>query len=303
MEIKKKKRRKGEVIRSVIINLFFALFSLMFIYPILMIIAVSFTGEKEIMELGYHLIPKKIDLTAYKFVLNNPTQIINSYKTTIFFTLAGTVLSMAVMTMLAYTIAQEKYKLRKLVSFMIFFTMLFSGGLVPAYIMNTQYLHLGNTIWIYILPSLASAFQIIILRTFFKGLPIAIAESARVDGANEFVVFFRIILPMSKPVLATVAVMNILNRWNDWYTSMIYIKDPALFSLQYNLQKTLLELQFILDNYNKLPPGIDLTEYASVPTEGVRMATCVIVALPVLVVFPFFQKYFAQGITVGAVKG
>ncbi len=298
-----KRKLKGMTISDFIIHLFFILFSCCFIFPVLMIIAVSLSNEKDIVQYGYRLIPKVIDLTAYKFILANPKQIIDSYKTTIAFTVIGTIVSMCVMTTLAYAISNPRYKFKNVVSFLVFFTMLFGGGLVPSYIMNTQYLKIGDSMLIYILPSMSSAFQVIIFRTFFKGLPEAVSESAKIDGADEFVVFFKIILPMSTPVLATVAVMNILNRWNDWYTSLIYIRKPQLFSLQYNLQKTLLELQFILDNFNNLPPGINLTEYASIPTEGVRMATCVVVALPVLFVFPFFQKYFAKGLTVGAVKG
>ena len=301
--MKKKKKLKGLSIREVLINIFFLLFSLMFIYPIWMIVSVSLSSEASIAEYGYSLIPKVIDFTAYKFIFTNSDQIVASYKTTIIYTISGTLLSMYVMTTLAYALAHTKFIYKKQLSFLVFFTMLFGGGLVPSYIMNTRYLNLGDSIWIYILPGMASAFQIIILRTFFRGLPEAISESARVDGASEFTIFFRIITPMSKPVLATVAVMNILNRWNDWYTAMIYIRNASLFSLQYNLQKTLLELQFILDNYNKLPPGVNIEEFAGIPTEGVRMATCVIVALPVLIVFPFFQKYFTSGLTVGAVKG
>lgn len=296
-----KKRRVSA--SKIALNAFFILFSAAFIFPVLMIIAVSLSSEADIATYGYRLIPKQIDLSAYEFILANPQQLIDSYRTTTIFTLVGTALSMAIMTMLAYTLSQPYYRFKRQLSFLVFFTMLFGGGLVPSYILNSKYLGLADTIWIYILPGMASAFQIIIFRTFFKGLPSAISESAKVDGASEFVVFFRIILPMSTPVLATVAVMNLLGRWNDWYTSMIYIRDPALYSLQYNLQKTLLDLQFLLDNFDKVPPGMQLEEFAGIPTEGVRMATCTVVALPVLLVFPFFQKYFTKGLVVGAVKG
>lgn len=288
---------------KIVIHIFFILFSLVFIFPLLLIIAVSISNERDVLDFGYKLIPKNIDFTAYGMIFENPKQIIDSYKTTIFFTVVGTFLSTLVMALIGYSISRPNYKLRRPLSFFVFFTMLFGGGLVPSYILNTQYLGMMDTIWIYIFPSLASGFSIIIFRTFFMGLPPSLFESAKVDGANEFTMFFKIVIPLSKPVLATIALMVLLGKWNDWSTSMIYIRNPSLYSLQYNLQKILLEVQWLQDNYNNLPPWVAADELANLPTETLKMAVCIIVAGPVLFIFPFFQKYFTRGLTVGAIKG
>lgn len=297
------KIKRNKLNHQLIINIFFILFSLSFILPILLILAVSLSNEKDLVEYGYRLIPKRIDFTAYKYVFNNPRQIINSYQVTIFFTFLGTLLSVFIMSLCAYPLSRKGYKYKNQVTFFIFFTMLFGGGLVPTYILITQYLNLGNTIWVYIVPSLANAFHIIILRTFFQALPDSLIESAQIDGAKELRIFLQIILPLSKPVLATIAVFGILQRWNDWFTAMMYIRNPKLFSLQYLLQKVLMEVGFLQNNFNRLPPGVDIEKVSKIPTESMRMAMCIIVAGPVLFVFPFFQKYFTKGLTVGAVKG
>lgn len=181
--------------------------------------------------------------------------------------------------------------------------MLFNGGLIPTYILNYKYLHLGNTIWIYILPTLCSAFYIIILRTFFQGLPLSLVESAKLDGASEIRIFFQIILPLSKPVLATVSLLTLLTKWNDWYTSLIYITDSNLYTLQFLLKRILQEVEFLRIMANNAPPGIDLTAIEDTPVESLKFAMCIIAAGPMLMVFPFFQKYFAKGLTVGSVKG
>ena len=206
------------------------------------------------------------------------------------------------MALVAYPLSRQNFKLRQPITFFIFFTMLFGGGLIPTYILNTQYLHLGNTIWIYILPGLASAWYIIIIRTFFSQLPQSLVESAKVDGAKELRIFFQIVLPLSKPVLATVLLMTLLAKWNDWYTSLIYIRDSKLYSLQYMLQKMLREAEFVKGLSNS-QMGLNIQLDTEVPTESVRFAMVIVAAGPMLVVFPFFQKYFTRGLTVGAVKG
>ncbi|MDF2926442.1 MAG: transporter permease subunit [Paenibacillaceae bacterium] len=284
------------------IHLFFILFSLGFIMPLLLILAISVSNEQDVLDYGYKLIPRQLDFTAYRMIFETPQQIIDSYQTTAFAAVTGTILGTLIMAMLGYALSRSYFRLRKLLAFLVFFTMLFGGGLVPSYILITQYLKLGDTIWVYILPSLATGFHIIIFRTFFMGLPNALFESAKIDGAREMSIFFRIVLPLSKPVLATVALMGLLSRWNDWYTALIYIRTPSLYSLQYNLQKILLEVQWLQENYNTLPPGVNL-DLANMPSETLKMAVMIIVAGPMLFVFPFFQKYFARGLTVGAIKG
>lgn len=288
---------------NILINVFFVLFSLSFIVPFLLIISISFTDEQTILSGGYSLIPKMFSLEAYKYVFRSPEQLINSYKVTIFYSIAGTLLSMLVMTLTAYPLSRKNYRYRKPVMFFIFFTMLFSGGLVPSYILITKYLHLGNSIWVYILPYLANAWYIIVIRTFFQGLPSELVESAKIDGGSELLIFFRIILPLSKPVLATVSLLTLLTRWNDWNTALLYIRDTNLFSLQYLLQKILREAQFIKSMAESSPVAGISMDTSNIPSETVRYAMCIVAAGPMLVIFPFFQKYFAKGLTVGAVKG
>ena len=294
--------KKKFSIGTTLIHLFFIVTCLTFIIPMIYVLSISFSSEKAISDFGYSLIPKVWSVDAYKHIFRNPDQVIYSYQTTIFFSLVGSFASLLVMALVAYPLSRQNFKLRQPITFFIFFTMLFGGGLIPTYILNTQYLHLGNTIWIYILPGLASAWYIIIIRTFFSQLPQSLVESAKVDGAKELRIFFQIVLPLSKPVLATVLLMTLLGKWNDWYTSLIYIRDSKLYSLQYMLQKMLREAEFVKGLSNS-QMGLNIQLETEVPTESVRFAMVIVAAGPMLVVFPFFQKYFTRGLTVGAVKG
>lgn len=288
---------------SILVNVFFILFSLVFIVPFLLVISISISNEQMILNNGYKLIPQMIDFTAYKYVFANPGQIIDSYGTTIFISIAGTVANVLVMSLMAYPLSRETFAYKKFLTFFIFVTMVFNGGLIPTYIWVSQYLHLSNTVWVYILPSLATGFHIIIFRTFFQGLPPSLMESAKIDGCSEIGIFFRIVLPLSKPVFATIALLVLLTKWNDWYTTLIYIRDKQLYTLQFLLQRILREAEFVKSMAADMPTGIDVTALSNTPTETIRFAMCVIAAGPMLVVFPFFQKYFAKGLTVGAVKG
>lgn len=285
-----------------LIHVFMIVFSLAFIIPFLLVIAVSFSNEESVLEHGYKLIPMDWDLTAYGLIFGNPQQILYAYLTTSVQAVAGMVLGLLVMSTCAYALSRKSFKLRRPIVLFIFFTMLFGGGLIPSYILITQYLHINNTIFVYILPALANAFYIIILRTFFQGLPDALVESAKMDGASEFRVYWQIILPLSKPALATIGLFVLLDRWNDWFTSLIYIRDTKLYSLQFLLQKILLEIDF-LKNSMTYDTNIDNINLYKLPSETLRFAMAIVAAGPLLMVFPFFQKYFSKGLTVGAVKG
>lgn len=294
--------RKNKV-SGVLINLYFILSSLLFIIPFVLIISASFTDEQTLLQEGYKLIPAKFSVEAYKYVFRSPQQLLDSYKITIIYSAIATVLGVVVMAMMAYPLSRPNYRYKRIVTFFIFFTMLFSGGLIPTYIWVTRYLHLGDTIWVYILPCLVNAFHIIVIRTFFQGLPPSLVESAKIDGARELQIFFKIVIPLSKPVIATIALLTLLARWNDWNTALIYIKSKELYSLQYLLQKILREAQFVKDMADSTPiAGLDL-DLSKLPSETIRFAMCLVAAGPMLIVFPFFQKYFAKGLTVGAVKG
>ena len=204
------------------------------------------------------------------------------------------------MSMAAYCLARSTFRHKGLLTFFIFFPTLFSGGMVPSYIINTQYLHLTDTLAAMILPSLINVFHIIMLRTFFKQIPGALYEAATMDGASEYHIFFRLVLPLSKPVVATVAFLSALTKWNEWYNAMLYIRDDKLVPLQYMLQRMMMNLRTLLDAMQNVPTSVNLQD---LPGENLRMAMLVVAIGPMLLVFPFFQKYFTRGMTVGAVKG
>ncbi len=290
------KKLKGKQIG---LNIVFIILSLIFIVPFLTLLSVSLSKEKDVWEYGYRLIPKNFDLSAYKWVFRNPGQILQAYKVTIIFSVATTVLGTFVTAIAAYPLAQKGFKYRNIISGVLFFSMMFSAGVVPTYIWETQYLNLGNTIWIYILPNLVNVTYIFMVRTFFQGIPEEISEAAIVDGAGEFTIFSKIVLPLAKPAIATIALFIFLAQWNNWYTSMIYITNDKLVGLQYLLQRILEEIE-LLTSDEVAAQQVGNTE---IPSETVRMAMAVTVAGPALFVFPFFQKYFVKGLTIGGVKG
>ena len=281
------------------LHTFFVISCLMYLIPFWLLIAISFTSESAISQYGYQLIPKAWSTAAYQYVFANPKQIIDSYKVTIAFTILHTFLGILVQALYAYPLSRPNFKFKKFCTWFVFFTMLFSGGLVPSYLINTKLLHLGNTFWVYVFPGCISAWNIIVMRTFFQGLPEALVESAKVDGASELRIFFQIILPLSKPCIASLAFMLAVVTWNNWNTSLIYIRDAELYSLQYMLQKILREVEFV----EKMAAETGMLADYETPTEAMRYATAILAAGPILVIFPFFQKYFTKGLTIGAVKG
>ena len=285
---------------QIILNIFFCILCAMIVLPLIMIVSASFSSETAIAEHGYGVLPREIDLSAYKYVFKNPQSLIDAYKVTFAFSIIFMVLSVLLMAMVAYPLTKKYLRGRKAISFYLYFTMLFSGGLVPSYILMTKYLQLGDTFWIYILTALISPWYVFMMRTFFNDIPGEIAESMEMDGASEYTIFFRMVLPLSKPVLATVALFMFLSKWNDWYVSMLYIDNQKLVSLQYLLQRIMQNIQLIQENAAK---GITVAVDTDIPSETVRMAMAVLVAGPALFVFPFFQKYFVKGLTVGSVKG
>ena len=295
-KLKRKKISTGQII----LNLFFVVLCIAVIFPLWMVISVSMSAESDILKYGYSIFPKNIDFSAYSYVFKNADGILQAYKITAIFSVITMVLAVLLMSMIAYVLSRKDVKYKGKLSFYLYFTMLFNGGLVPSYILITNYLHLDNTIWVYILPALISPWYIFMMRTFFQGIPTEISESVEVDGGNVYTIFFKIILPLSKPVLAVVALYTFLGQWNNWYTAMLYIDDESLISLQYLLQRILQNID-LLKNMNNVT--IDLESAMDIPTETVRMAMAIIVAGPALVIFPFFQKYFVRGLTVGGVKG
>ncbi|AEE97809.1 carbohydrate ABC transporter permease [Mahella australiensis] len=284
-----------------LIYIFFSIYAIICLIPFIAVVSISLSGEKDIVDFGYSLIPKNVDLSAYRYIFSDPTQLIRSYEVTIFVTVIGTILSVLFMAMIAYALSRSSFKYKSPISFYIFFTMLFNGGLAPTYILITQYLHMADTIWVLIVPGLINAWHIILLRTFFQKMPESIIESAKMDGASEMRVFFQFMLPLSTPALATVAFLGAMGRWNDWFTALLYINKPELMPLQYLLQRMLSNIQFMQQLMDNMPAAFINADL--VPSESARMAMAVVAAGPMLVVFPFFQKYFVEGLTVGSVKG
>ena len=291
--------RKKSIIEQAALIVFFVIVCLLIIFPFWLLVSVSFSDSAVIAKSGYQLFPNPLSLKAYSYVFRNPAQILRAYGVTFVVALTTMVFSVLCMAMIAYPLARRELKGRSFINFYLYFTMLFSGGLVPTYILVAKTLHLNDTLWVYILPSLISPWYVFMMRTFFQGIPKEIIESATIDGASEYSIFFRMILPLSKPVLATVALFMFLNKWNDWYTSLIYITKPELYSLQYLLQKIMEDINILKQNQM----AASMMKDSEIPTETVRMAMAVVVAGPALVVFPFFQKYFVKGLTVGSVKG
>lgn len=285
---------------KIAIYIVLVVFCLLCVIPIITVISISFSSDMEIVKTGYGFLPKGFTLNAYKYVFQDASAILRSYAITILVTVIGLVLGLLMSAMIAYVLSRQDYKFNKQLTVFLIIPMVLSGGLVPSYIWNTQYLHLKNTIWVMILPLLITPWFIVLLRTFFRQIPTSLIEAATVDGAGEMTIFVRVILPLAKPALATVGMFITLNYWNDWFQPLMYIDQNELYNLQYRLYLMMKNVQEMIRNSALSGMGISI---ADLPTESMRMAMCVVAAGPMLVVFPFFQKYFVKGLTVGGVKG
>ena len=282
------------------IYIFLFLICLICIIPIITVISISFSSDLQIAKEGYGILPKGFTLYAYKYVFKDASAIFRSYGVTIVVTLMGLVLGLLLNSLIAYVLSRRDYAYRKQLTIFLIIPMVLNGGLVPTYIWMTKYLHMKNTIWAMLLPLLIVPWFIILLRTFFSEIPSSLMEAATVDGAGELTIFFKIVLPLAKPALATVGMFITLNYWNDWFQPLMYIDNRELYNLQYRLYILMRDVQEMLKNSAISGMGMSI---ADMPTESMRMAMCVIAAGPMLMVFPFFQKYFVKGLTVGGVKG
>lgn len=301
---KSKKPGSKQSKTSLIVHIFFILYSLACILPMFSVITASLTNDKQLALEGFRIFPKNlesIDFTAYAYLFENPKTYVDAYGVTIFITVVGTVLSVLVMSMMAYALARPQFRFKNFVSFFIFIPTLFSGGMVGSYIVNTRYLGLSDNIWVMILPGLVNVFHVFMIRTFFKELPDGLFDAAMIDGANEWKIYSTIALRLSKPVLATVAFLGALTRWNEWYNAMLYIRTESKYPLQYLLQRVMLNLEALKQAMAKAPGGGFAV--SELPGESLRMALLVVCIGPIMCIFPFFQKYFAKGMTVGSVKG
>lgn len=283
------------------LNIIFIILSILVVFPVLMTISISFTDETSLFEYGYKIIPKQFSLDSYKYVFSSGAVIGRAYLVTIFVTVVGTIIATFITALYAYALSRPDFKYKKFFAFYSFFTMLFNGGLVATYIVISKILGLSNTIWALLLPPAVSAWNIMVLRSFFEGsVPFSIIESGQIDGASEYRIFFKLVLPISIPGIMTIALFFTLNYWNDWMTPMLYIRDTKLYTLSFLLQNMLTNIQEMLNRASEAGTSVNMTE---IPQEGARMALCLVAVGPILVIYPFFQKYFVQGLTIGAVKG
>ena len=287
---------------QLVANIIMAVLALCCLFPFLLLVMSSLTDENTLIREGYSIIPKQFGLDSYSYLWKNADQIGLAYGITILVTFVGTVSSMLLTILMAYPLSRREFFGRNVCAFYVFFTMLFNGGLVPTYIMYTRYLHIKNTLWALLIPSLlVSAFYVIMMRTYFNtNIPEAVIEAARIDGAGEWRILFTIVLPMSLPMIATMALLIGLGYWNDWKNGLYYITDTRLYSIQNMLNQMLKDIQFLKSGADASAAS-DLAQ--DMPSVGIKMAIAVVGALPIMIVYPFFQKYFVKGITIGAVKG
>ena len=287
-------RRVFNIISVVLLSLL----TLFCTLPFWLILSGSFTSQDSILTDGYRLLPKIFSLEAYQFLFKAPEDMLHAYGVTIFVTAVGTFSSMIVTSMAAYVLSSRDFTYRNTVSFFFYFTTVFGGGLVPWYIFNMKYLHFKNNYISLILPALVNVTYLLILKSYMANIPEAVFESARLDGANDWTIYRRIALPLSKAGLATVGLFIALNYWNDWYAAMLYIDDDRMYPLQYYLNDILNKSQGMMNAAARA--GIPSSQ---VPSEPVKLAMTVVATGPIVLLYPFLQKYFVKGVTIGAVKG
>lgn len=281
------------------LNIVFIVMSILVLIPLVYIVSISFSTSNDISQYGYTIIPYHFDITAYKYLFQAPKQIVTGYFISILVTMLGTTLGLILSSSLAYVMTRKDYRYRNITSMYVFFTMLFNGGLVPFYMVMTKILHVQDTIFALFIPYSINAWFTMLMKGFMQTLPFEIIESAKIDGSSEFNTFVRIILPLAKPALATVGLFYAFAYWNDWWLAMLFINKESLVPLQFMLYRTMNNLAFVLSTVSSAI-NVDLS---NIPNESLRMAMAVLAAGPMLIVFPFFQKYFVKGLTVGSVKG
>jgi len=266
--------------------------------PFILLVSGSFTSEMEIRYSGYSLLPRNITLDAYKLAFRYPERIIRGYLNSIFITAVGTFTGLFLITMTAYVLSRKSFKYRNVIAFFFFFTTLFNGGMVSTYIFYIRYLHLKDSYLALILPGMFNVFFLLIMRSFINTIPQAVIESAKLDGAGEFTIFIRIIVPLLPSGLATIGLFMALGYWNDWYNAMLYVNSPAKFPLQYMLYDTLMRAQAFAQIASRIGMRVE-----NLPTYSLKLAMAVVATGPIILVYPFVQKYFIKGIIVGSVKG
>lgn len=298
----KVKKGRDVIALNIIAYVFCGFIALICLIPFLMILAGSFSSETAIMNNGFSLLPQDFSLEAYKTVFNEPMVVVRAYATTIGLTIFGTALGLALQTMTAYVLVRKEFEWRNVFSFFFYFTTLFSGGLVPYYLLIRQTLGLADSYLALLLPLVFSVYNLLIMKSYIQSIPESLIDAAKIDGCGEFRTLVQVVVPLIKPALATVGLFIALAYWNDWYNAMLYIKSETKYPLQYFLYQQINNIE----GYKKMiASGVSGTVVSSVslPTQTLKMALTIVVTGPIVLAYPFVQKYFVQGITIGAVKG
>ena len=277
------------------VHLILIVIGILCVVPMLLIVSISLSDERTLALEGPSLLPVGFSTFAYDYILREPAQILRAYAVTAVVTSIGTIGGLILCSLLAYPLSRQDYKLRGPLSFYVFFTLLFSGGMVPFYILMTRYLGLKDNLLALILPYMVTAWYVLILRTSFAQLPVELLDAARIDGAGEWRIFFQIVLPLSKPVLATVGLFFILRYWNDWFLALLFMNKPDFYPLQYLLYVLMANINFMASNPQ--------TTGMPIPTQSARMAMAVLAFGPALFAFLLVQKYFVRGIVMSGIKG
>lgn len=288
---------------NVLFSIIFIIAALCCVIPLIFVIIISFTDKTSIAAVGYSFFPQKWSLAAYSELWTNRAQIITSFLISIVVTVGGTVLGLFLNASMGYVLSRSSFKLKKLYTWIVFIPMVFNGGMVSAYLVITQLLYIQDTLLVLILPLAVASFYVIILRTFFQTtVPDSLIESGKIDGASQLRIFFQIVLPISLPALATIGLFLSFAYWNDWWQAFMYINDKNLWPLQYFLIQIERQIQSMIDQAQYI--GVSAAELAArLPTDGMKMALVVVIVVPIACSYPFFQKYFISGLTIGAVKG
>lgn len=298
MESRKVKTGTAGIVFNIIGYILVGLVAIICLLPFIMLISGSFSSEQAIRFTGYGLLPKEFTLEAYRIVFKYPEKIARAYGVSILITVTGTVLGLFITTMAAYVISRKDFKYRNVISFFFYFTTLFNGGMVSTYIFYIQYLHLKDNLLALILPGMVNIFYLLIMRSFVSAVPIALVESAKIDGAGEFRTFLQIVLPLLKSGLATIGLFMALGYWNDWYNAMLYMNSSEKYPLQYMLYDLLQQTQALARIASQAGIRVE-----SLPSNTLKLAMAVVATGPIILLYPFVQKYFVKGVTIGSVKG
>lgn len=297
----KKRRELNQInpITNFLFNIIFIILSALCIVPVIFVFMISITSEYSLNEFGYRMWPKEFSASAYTFLWGEQNIILSAFWISVFVTVVGVLLGLALTATMGYVLSRREFKLRGFYTWVVFIPMIFNGGMIAGYVVMVNVLGLKNSVWALILPIAVSSFNIIITKTFFRStIPDSIIESAKIDGASQLQIFLQIVLPISKPVLATIGLFLSFGYWNDWFQSSLYITEPRLNSLQAMMNNILQNVEYITKH-----PEYATALQQQLPTESVRMAIAILVIIPIALAYPFFQKYFITGLTIGAVKG